>query len=105
MVCLVNTIAITGCRQLRYSIEVANPAEPFMILDGVTQYHLDWKPAPLPRCANLPALNHWRTRFHDLGVIGQNKDRYGGVGFGNVSCRLNSPEFIISGTQPGPPIG
>lgn len=72
-----------------------------MILDGVTQYHLDWKPAPLPACSDLPALNQWRTRFHDLSVIGQCQDRYGGVGFGNVSCRLSPQEFLISGTQTG----
>lgn len=72
-----------------------------MIIDGVTQYQLDWHTSDLPDCAGLAALNEWRTRFFDLGVIGQCEARYGGVGFGNVSCRLNDREFIVSGTQTG----
>lgn len=71
------------------------------VSEGVTQYRLDWQQGPLPACAGLDELNQWRTRFFDLGVIGQCRERYGGVGFGNVSVRLAGPEFLVSGTQTG----
>lgn len=73
--------------------------------EGVTQYRLDWHYAALPPCLQWADLNAWRTRLFDRGVIGQNPSRYDGLGFGNVSCRLQSDTFpdafLISGTQTG----
>lgn len=72
-----------------------------MMLDGVTQYRLEWQRSKTVTCERWPLLNHWRTVLHDRGVIGQCPARYGGVGFGNVSCRLQGNEFLVSGTQTG----
>lgn len=72
--------------------------------EGVVQFSLTLLPAdPLP-AAMLGSLNAWRRILYRLGVIGQAPDRYGGLGFGNVSIRLDSgnpSSFIISGTQTG----
>lgn len=72
-----------------------------MILDGVTQYRLDWRRSEAVTCERWSLLNDWRTVLHDRGVIGQCPERYAGVGFGNVSCRLQGNEFLVSGTQTG----
>jgi len=54
----------------------------------------------------LEALAGWRAKFWDLGVLGCDATRYGGLGFGNLSVRvakLNAPcgerGFAITGTQ------
>ena len=74
------------------------------IPEGVVQYNLTFFPAdPLP-AAMLGSLNAWRQILFRLGLIGQDPHRYGGLGFGNVSIRLesgNAASFIISGTQTG----
>ena len=72
--------------------------------EGVVQFDLTFLPAdPLP-AAMLHSLNAWRQILYRLGLIGQDPHRYGGLGFGNVSIRLessNGTSFIISGTQTG----
>ncbi|MBI5591889.1 MAG: class II aldolase/adducin family protein [Deltaproteobacteria bacterium] len=72
--------------------------------EGVVQFNLTFLPAdPLPE-AMLRSLNAWRQILHRIGLIGQEPHRYGGLGFGNVSIRLesgNPDSFIISGTQTG----
>lgn len=72
-----------------------------MMLDDVTRFQLDWQSAPVTACTGWASLNDWRTRFFDRKVIGQCENRYRGVGFGNVSCRLQRNEFLVSGTQTG----
>lgn len=72
--------------------------------EGVVQFNLTFIPAdPLP-ARLLSSLNSWRQIFFRLGLIGQDSTRYGGLGFGNVSIRMESVDaasFIISGTQTG----
>ena len=72
--------------------------------EGVVQFKLTFLPAdPLP-ASMLGNLNAWRQILYRLGLIGQDPHRYGGLGFGNVSIRLesgNANSFIISGTQTG----
>ena len=71
--------------------------------EGVTKYQLHFsRSAPLP-AAQLAALNAWRTLLFQLGLIGQDPKRYGGVGFGNLSMRLvpGSLRFAVTGTQTG----
>lgn len=72
--------------------------------EGVIQFNLTFLPAdPLP-AAMLRSINAWRQILYRLGLIGQDPRRYGGLGFGNVSIRLESGDsasFIISGTQTG----
>ena len=76
--------------------------------EGVIKFQLDFTPAePLP-LAQLRQINAWRKITYLLQLIGQDSDRYGGYGFGNLSRRLepfDAPEtqrrFVISGTQTG----
>ena len=47
---------------------------------------------------NWQELNNIRTKLYKLGLIGTDNN---GIGFGNLSMRLNADEFIISGTGTG----
>jgi L-ribulose-5-phosphate 4-epimerase len=72
--------------------------------EGVIKFSLDYTPSePLPHEA-LRELNAWRKVCHLCGLIGQDPDRYGGYGYGNISQRLTGGRgaaFIISGSQTG----
>jgi L-ribulose-5-phosphate 4-epimerase len=74
------------------------------IREGIVQFNLTFLPAdPLPEAIIL-SLNAWRQILYRLGLIGQNPRRYGGLGFGNISIRMeseNAAAFVISGTQTG----
>ncbi len=72
--------------------------------EGVIKFHLDFRAGPAPEESLLVELNAWRARFLELGLIGQDPQRYEGYGFGNLSRRLPDPKgnaFLISGTQTG----
>lgn len=77
--------------------------------EGVSKFDLLFTAAPpgvLP--TRLRELNAWRNILWQLGLIGQDPQRYGGYGFGNVSQRI-APDgtpaqqrvFVISGSQTG----
>jgi ribulose-5-phosphate 4-epimerase/fuculose-1-phosphate aldolase len=70
--------------------------------EGVVKYHLDYTEAPLEP-GSIETLNAWRRIVYLLGGIGCDPARYGGYGYGNISCRRpHAPEaFIITGTQTG----
>ena len=72
--------------------------------EGVIKFHLDFRVGPAPEESLLLKLNAWRTSFLELGLIGQDPERYEGYGFGNLSRRLPGQRenaFLISGTQTG----
>lgn len=70
--------------------------------EGVIKYHLNHVNKPVSETASLFSLNAWRTLMHRLTLIGQQPDRYQGLGFGNISLRImQTPNYIISGTQTG----
>jgi len=46
-------------------------------------------------------LEAWRVELLRRGLIGQAAGRYGGLGFGNLSKRLDHGTFLISGSQTG----
>lgn len=72
--------------------------------EGVIKYELDFQAAPSPDPVLIEEINNWRTLLHQMDVIGQDPERYGGLGFGNVSCRMpgqNGNQFIVTGTQTG----
>lgn len=72
-----------------------------METEGVIKFELEFAPDEAPSAAELGDLEGWRRLLHDLGVVGQDSARYGGLGFGNVSRRLPQGQFLISGTQTG----
>ena len=76
--------------------------------DGVVKFQQIFNVrSPLERDL-IKELNHWRNIFYELKLIGQDKSRYYGAGYGNVSQRLfpydylkNKNKFVITGTQTG----
>jgi len=77
------------------------PEVPAALQEGVIQYHLEFNRDHHIDCPELSELNRWRSYLFRLGLIGQDPDRYGGLGYGNVSHRGASLGFVISGTQTG----
>jgi hypothetical protein len=77
--------------------------------EGVIKFSLDYTNLPLPAhlvntCAErLATLNAWRHILKQLGMIGQDPQRYAGLGFGNISIRTkpDNNAFLITGTQTG----
>jgi len=73
--------------------------------EGVIKFDLQFRPGELEDSDALQALLRWRDTFHRLGAIGRDPQLYEGIGFGNISHRLDESDafitFIISGTQTG----
>jgi ribulose-5-phosphate 4-epimerase/fuculose-1-phosphate aldolase len=76
--------------------------------EGVIKFTCEFTPAPALAYAQIAELNAWRKIMYMTALIGQDPARYGGYGFGNISCRLDAVEndrrqhpFAITGTQTG----
>ncbi|WP_347989204.1 class II aldolase/adducin family protein [Methylomonas sp. AM2-LC] len=71
--------------------------------EGVIKYQLHHQHHPLGAEIDLLEINAWRSILFQLKLIGQRTDKYGGLGFGNISRRLvpSSNQFVISGSQTG----
>lgn len=76
--------------------------------EGVIKFRCDFTPAAALPYATISELNAWRKIMYMTELIGQSPSRYGGYGFGNISCRLDDQlrddgqyPFVITGTQTG----
>jgi ribulose-5-phosphate 4-epimerase/fuculose-1-phosphate aldolase len=73
--------------------------------EGVINFAYDLQPSDTAIAEDeLKApLAGWRSIFKQLGLIGQESERYGGFGFGNLSVRDEEKpdEFVISASQTG----
>lgn len=71
--------------------------------EGVIKYRLNHDYAPLTLSISLAEINAWRGILYKLNLIGQDKQRYAGLGYGNISQKVNERplQFVISGTQTG----
>jgi hypothetical protein len=76
--------------------------------EGVIRFDLQFTESEPVAGATIAELNAWRRVLWQLELIGQDPDRYGGFGYGNVSQRIgraNEPagqrRFVISGSQTG----
>ena len=76
--------------------------------EGVIKFNLTYTPGPAYTGPELIELNAWRAILYMNQLIGQDPERYGGYGFGNLSRRLppwdappDARPFLISGTQTG----
>lgn len=73
--------------------------------EGVIQYQLVFVEQALPSSLSITALEAARSQMLALGLVGQDPQRYGGLGFGNLSQRLALPEnpaaFLVTGSQTG----
>lgn len=72
-----------------------------MASDGVIQFQLHHRAAPPPDAAATEILSSLRDALHARGWIGRDPARYGGLGYGNVSRRLEGHAFLVSATQTG----
>lgn len=69
--------------------------------EGVIKYELVYsETGGLPE-HDYGELDHWHKLFKKAGILGQDPLRYGGLGFGNLSQRLDENRFLVSGTQTG----
>lgn len=68
--------------------------------EGITKFALHWEHAAAPSQAEIATLQDWRDVLFARRLIGADPLRYGGIGFGNVSCRCPQG-FLISATQTG----
>jgi ribulose-5-phosphate 4-epimerase/fuculose-1-phosphate aldolase len=69
--------------------------------DGVIQFQLHHRAAPPPEAAATEVISRLRDALHARGWIGRDPARYGGLGYGNVSRRLQAQAFVVSATQTG----
>lgn len=71
--------------------------------EGVIKYRLQHTQAKLDATVDITEINAWRSILQRIGLIGQHPEKYGGLGYGNISRRLSNPAgcFLISGTQTG----
>lgn len=67
--------------------------------EGVIKFDLRHRDQPLGK-VDMAELRSWRLLLHRLGLVGQAPDRYGGLGFGNISMRMQAG-FLVSGSQTG----
>jgi len=66
--------------------------------EGYIKFDCKWiKRQPIP-VLKIKKINRWRKKIYDLGLIGCYDD---GIGFGNISMRLNKKEFLITGSATG----
>ena len=71
-------------------------------VEGVIKFNLHHQVMPFALATDaLMELNSWRLLMYRLQLICQDPKRYGGLAYGNVSCRVDpdSSQFVISGTQ------
>lgn len=66
--------------------------------EGYVKYSAEHTMAPPIDVPQWTKLNDARSRLHQLGLVGALPN---GVGFGNVSIRLQGNEFLITGTATG----
>lgn len=69
--------------------------------EGVIKYRLFHSERAIEADIATTRLNAWRHVLHRLNLIDQQADRYDGLGYGNISARIDTERFLISGTQTG----
>jgi ribulose-5-phosphate 4-epimerase/fuculose-1-phosphate aldolase len=76
--------------------------------EGVIKFETLHTEAPLPEDARARGneIVAWRRVFIKLGLIGRDRMRYGGAGFGNLSARIppypgerGARRFVVTGSQ------
>lgn len=79
-----------------------------MTEEGVIKFDLKYEQSAACSGRILDELTAWRNNLWKLGLIGQDRERYGGYAYGNVSMRydqgpkaLAGYRFLVSGSQTG----
>jgi len=66
--------------------------------EGYIKFRCNWIEAEPISINQLHDINKWRDTLYNLGLIGAYNN---GIGFGNISKRLNNHTFIITGSATG----
>lgn len=66
--------------------------------EGVVKYVAHHRIAPLPSIPGLSRLDHARAVLWDKGWIGVTQE---GIGYGNLSQRLDDDRFVVTATSTG----
>jgi ribulose-5-phosphate 4-epimerase/fuculose-1-phosphate aldolase len=69
-----------------------------MFDEGYIKFECNWQKSEAPDAELLTDLNTWRDKLYGLKLIGAYAN---GVGYGNISKRLNGNQFIITGSATG----
>jgi L-ribulose-5-phosphate 4-epimerase len=68
--------------------------------EGVVKFACEWVHRPPLAAWRIEAIDEWRQRLHDAGLVGFDADDE--VGYGNLSIReVASGAILITGTQTG----
>ncbi len=68
------------------------------MIDGVIKYDFQFTKSEPLSVENYLEIESVRERLYDLNLIGVTKE---GIGFGNISRRIDANSFVITGTQTG----
>lgn len=68
------------------------------MLDGIIKYNFDFQRSSPLKEVEFLEIEMVRERLFALNLIGVTDD---GIGFGNISQRVNKDSFVITGTQTG----
>lgn len=66
--------------------------------DGYIKYQCQWENKSCISAEDIAALNQWRDRLFEHGLIGMLPN---GIGFGNISIREKNNVFLITGSATG----
>jgi hypothetical protein len=66
--------------------------------EGVIKFKSNWKRDPPMPYELISELNEWRDKLYKARLIGEDAE---GIGYGNISCRLDQNTFIITGSGTG----
>ncbi len=66
--------------------------------EGYIKFNCDWNRGSIPEIDGFAALNRIRTALWDMGLIGVYE---GGIGYGNISMRVDKDVFLITGSRTG----
>jgi ribulose-5-phosphate 4-epimerase/fuculose-1-phosphate aldolase len=66
--------------------------------EGYIKFNCNWIKAEPISPDKLIEINKWRDTLYNLGLIGAYDN---GIGFGNISIRLNNHTFLITGSATG----
>jgi ribulose-5-phosphate 4-epimerase/fuculose-1-phosphate aldolase len=72
-----------------------------MKLEGVIKFHVEHETDVCCGESDIVELTKWRNELRAAGLVGQDLARYGGLGFGNLSKRMDDGTFLITASQTG----
>lgn len=66
--------------------------------EGYIKYQCNWIKSDIIQPQQIEEINKWRTLLFDEGYIGMYEN---GIGFGNISIRVDENLFLVSGSATG----